>query len=63
MNLKDCIELKVDYMEMSTGRIYKIQDYFHREKLGLPNHGIEVVDAQGYTVGYVNPAEFLRKDD
>lgn len=58
MGIKDCFEMKVDYMDLSSGNIYKIQEYFHRKKLGLPNPGIEIVDSFGNHIGYIDPDIF-----
>lgn len=41
-----------DYMDMSTGYIYKVQAYNHDKKMGLPTPGIPVVDSTGNLIGY-----------
>ena len=41
-----------DYMDMSTGYIYKVSEYKNSERLGLPNFGIRVTNSEGKTIGY-----------
>ena len=53
MGFRDCVEMRVDYMDMNTGNIYKIQDYFVAKERGLPVIGIAVVDYQGNLLHYV----------
>lgn len=46
------IDYGADYYDSYTGMIYKIQDYGKCLKNGLPTRGIEVIDADGKSVGY-----------
>ena len=49
----ESIDYSADYYEMSSGRIFKIQDYGRAIKLGLPTNGIEVVDSlTGQFIGF-----------
>lgn len=41
----ESINYGADYLDMKTGKIFKIQDYGHALKSGLPTRGIEVVDS------------------
>lgn len=61
MGLQDYIDLNVDYMDMSTMYLYKIQNYNHAKKLGLPTIGIEVT-LDNVTIGWYNPdtKEFIK---
>ena len=43
----------VDFMDMHSGVIYKIQEYSNAKKLGLPTSGIQVIDTLGNRVGVV----------
>ena len=44
MGFKECLELGVDYMEISSGYIFKIAEHERALKLGLPVNGIKVVE-------------------
>lgn len=58
MTFKDCVKMKVDFMDQSTGLIYKIQAYMHDRDMGLPLIGLPVVDPMlGKVVGYVENEE------
>ena len=48
---KRASEMDADYYEMSTGRIYHIQEYNRAKKFGLPSQGIRV-SVDGHTIGY-----------
>ena len=42
-----------DYYDPNSCLIYKVQNYNKCKRLGIPTDGIEVVDLDGNTVGYV----------
>ena len=42
-----------DYYDPHFGYIYKVQNYNKCKNLGIPTEGIEVIDYQGNTIGYV----------
>ena len=48
-------EYNADYYDPYECVIYKVQNYNKAKRLGLPNNvpGIEVVDLDGNTIGYV----------
>ena len=47
MGFKECLELGVDFMEISSGMIFKIAEHERAFKLGLPVCGIRVTDSLG----------------
>lgn len=51
------IDYSADYMDMNTGLIYKIKNYGLALKRGLPVYGIEVIDPDGASLGYVYKEE------
>ena len=53
MTFKDCLDMGVDFMDIHSGVIYKIQEYSNAKKLGLPTSGIQVIDTLGNRVGVV----------
>ena len=53
MGFKDCYEMKVDFMEMSSGLIFRIQDYFDQKEKGLEPKGIMVIDSMGNIEGII----------
>lgn len=42
-----------DYYDQHTGYIYKIQEYNHRKRMGIPAIGIEVYDFEGNCIGTI----------
>lgn len=46
-------EYNVDYYDHEKCVIYMIQNYNKCKRLGIPVSGIEVVDLDGNTVGYI----------
>ena len=61
MGFKECLELGVDYMEMSSGYIFKIAEHERDLKLGLPVNGIKVVEhMDGSVVGIVEEDEIQK---
>ena len=44
MGFKECLELGVDYMELSSGYVFKIAEHERALKLGLPVNGIRVIE-------------------
>ena len=48
----ESINYNADYMDMSTGYIYCIQEYGKALKFGFPTHGIKVIDFEGHIIGY-----------
>lgn len=61
MGFKECLELGVDYMEMSTGYIFKIAEHERALKLGLPVNGIRVIEPMdGSIVGIVEEDEIQK---
>ena len=60
MGLKDCFELKVDFMDMNTMNVYHIQEYFQSkadlEKQGISTEDLKVtVTCNGELIGYWDP--------
>lgn len=47
-------EFNADYYDPVTGKVYKVQDYNKSKKLGIPVPGIEVIDIEGNSIGYVS---------
>lgn len=47
-------EFNADYYDPNTGNIFKVQNYNNCKKLGIPTDGIEVVNLEGKTIGYVS---------
>lgn len=61
MGFKECLALGVDYMEMSSGYIFKIADHERALKLGLPVNGIKVIEPiDGTVVGIVEESEIQK---
>ena len=61
MGFKECLELGVDYMEISSGYIFKIAEHERALKLGLPVNGIKVVEPMdGSVVGIVEEDEIQK---
>ena len=61
MGFKECLELGVDFMEISSGMIFKIAEYERALKLGLPVCGIRVTDSiDGTVVGIVEESEIQK---
>ena len=61
MRFKECLELGVDYMELSSGYIFKIAEHERALKLGLPVNGIRVIEPiDGSVVGVVEEAEIQK---
>ena len=52
------IDYSADYMDMSTGNVYMIQEYGRALKFGLPTPGIRVKDSDGNDIGYA-----VKKED
>lgn len=48
-------EFNADYYDPVTGKVYKVQNYNKSKNLGIPNNvpGIEVLDLEGNSIGYV----------
>lgn len=48
-------EFNADYYDPVNCVIYKVQNYNNSKRLGLPNNvpGIEVIDLDGNSIGYV----------
>lgn len=57
MGFKECLELGVDFMEISSGMIFKIAEHERALKLGLPVCGIRVTDSLGNEIGLVEESE------
>ena len=61
MGFKECLALGVDYMEMSSGYIFKIAEHERALKLGLPVNGIKVIEPiDGTIVGIVEESEIQK---
>lgn len=61
MRFKECLELGVDYMELSSGYIFKIAEHERALKLGLPVNGIRVIDPiDGTVIGIVEESEIQK---
>lgn len=61
MRFKECLELGVDYMEMSSGYIFKIAEHERALKLGLPVNGIRVIEPiDGTVIGIVEESEIQK---
>ena len=61
MGFKECLALGVDYMEMSSGYIFKIAEHERALKLGLPVNGIKVIEPiDGTVVGIVEEPEIQK---
>lgn len=61
MGFKECLALGVDYMEMSSGYIFKIAEHERALKLGLPVNGIKVIEPiDGTVVGIVEESEIQK---
>lgn len=61
MGFKECLELGVDFMEMSSGMIFKIAEHERALKLGLPVNGIKVIEPiDGTVVGIVEESEIQK---
>ena len=61
MGFKECLELGVDYMELSSGYIFKIAEHERALKLGLPVNGIRVIEPiDGSVVGVVEESEIQK---
>lgn len=61
MGFKECLALGVDYMEMSSGYIFKIAEHERALKLGLPVNGIKVIEPiYGTVVGIVEESEIQK---
>ena len=61
MGFKECLELGVDFMEISSGCIFRIAEHEQALKLGLPVNGIRVVDPiDGTIVGVVEESEIQK---
>ena len=61
MGFKECLALGVDYMEMSSGYIFKIAEHERALKLGLPVNGIKVIEPiDGTVVGVVEESEIQK---
>ena len=58
MSFKDALQMGVDFMNLATGYIYKIQEHERSITFGLPVNGIKVVDSlDGSIIGYVEEDE------
>lgn len=61
MGFKECLELGVDFMEISSGYIFRISEHEQALRLGLPVNGIRVVDPiDGTVVGVVEESEIQK---
>lgn len=61
MGFKECLSMGVDFMEMSSGLIYKIAEHERALKLGLPVNGIRVIEPiDGSVVGIVEEDEIQK---
>ena len=61
MGFKECLELGVDFMEMSSGYICKIAGHDRALKLGRPVNGIKVIEPiDGTVVGIVEESEIQK---
>ena len=61
MGFKECLELEVDFMDMSSGYIFKISEHERALKLGLPVNGIRVIEPiDGSVVGVVEEDEIKK---
>jgi hypothetical protein len=59
MTIQDIITTygtNADFMDISTGITYHIQDYFRAKKLGLPTEGI-FVSQGGAMIGHIPESE------
>ena len=50
-------EYNADYYDPKTCVIYKVQDYIRSKRLEQKTYGIEVVDLQGNSLGYIPEPE------
>jgi hypothetical protein len=47
-------KMDADYLDNTSGYIYRIQNYNHCKRLGLPTLGIQVIDsANGEEIGWI----------
>ena len=61
LGFKECLEIGVDFMDMSSGYIFKIAEHERVLKLGLPVNGIKVVEPMdGSVVGIVEETEIQK---
>ena len=61
MGFKECLELGVDFMEMSSGYIFKIAEHERALKIGLPVNVIKVIEPiDGTVVGIVEESEIQK---
>lgn len=61
IGFKECLEIGVDFMDMNTGNIFKIEEHERALKLGLLVDGIKVIDPiDGSLVGIVEESEIQK---
>ena len=61
LGFKECLEIGVDFMDMSSGYIFKIAEHERALKFGLPVNGIRVIEPiDGSVVGVVEESEIQK---
>lgn len=61
LGFKECLEIGVDFMDMSSGYIFKIAEHERSLELGLPVNGISVIEPiDGSVVGIVEESEIQK---
>ena len=60
-SFKDALNMGVDFMDLRTGYIYKIQEHERSITLGFPVNGIKAVDSlDGSIIGYIEEDEIKK---
>lgn len=60
MNIRNCYDLNVDFINIETGNIYCIADYKKAKMNGFPTEGCIIKDPSGKKIGIV-PEELMLK--